>query len=71
MRSIFTSGGGPKARNELGDALKAQIACVKLESGTDIRTIQQLPGHSDLKTTMLYTHIVERGALGARSPLDR
>lgn len=41
-----------------------------LESGTDIRTIQQLLGHNDLRTTMLYPHVVERGALGARSPLD-
>ena len=41
-----------------------------LESGYDIRTIQQLLGHKNVKTTMIYTHIAKRGLQGVRSPLD-
>ena len=50
--------------------LRQSFAMYLLESGYDIRTVQELPGHNDVRTTMIYTHVLNRGGRGVKGPVN-
>jgi len=51
--------------------LRHSFATHPLENGYDIRTVQELLGHKDVKTTMIYTHVMNQGAMAVHSPLEQ